>query len=359
MKAYYLVFALTLLISLFYNARTDVGWKRKLFWTFLPLFVFGAIRVDFGLDYSAYEKVFDKVHSHGSFFVDHDAHEEIGYQLLNWIMPTYRSLLVLTAFMLSLSLAVFCYHNIPKKYLWLAIILIFLNPEKNIYGILVSMRTGICVSSFLLGYVFVQKRKWLPFFLMVIAMMFIHTSSVVFMTIAYLLGSNKPFGKKDVWVWIGAIVVLLFLSTTQLFNVVAVLIDNDIMNRYEEVLSATSSHRGILQSITCVIIIVLLIVYFRTNSESLTPADNSLLRMGMLFAASLLLGSLSMRAAFFYDVFFIGSVVKVASDKKAAIALRLSLVAIAIASSCYSMYHVWMGAPWWNHAIYHSLLGNW
>lgn len=359
MKAYYFVFIVTLLVSLLFVAKTDKQWRWKLFWTFLPLFIFGAIRVDFGLDYSAYENVFNNIHSLQSFSFDYDAHEEIGYQLLNWIMPTYRSMLVLTAFMLSLSLAVFCYHNIPRKYLWLAVILIFLNPEKNIYGMLVTMRTGLCAASFLLGFVFIQKRKWIPFFAIVIAMMFIHTSSLVFMAIAYLLGSNKPFRKSEIWIWIGAIIVLLFLSMTQLINVVAVLIDNEVMDRYEQVLGASNIHRGILQSITCLLIIILLIVYFRTNSESLTPADNSLLRMGMLFAASLLLGSLSMRAAYFYDMFFIGAVVKVASDKKANIVLRLSLVAVAIASSYYSMYYVWMGASWWDHAIYHSLLGSW
>lgn len=359
MKAYYLVFVLTLLVSLFYNARTDVGWKRKLFWTFLPLFVFGAIRVDFGLDYSAYEKIFDKVHSYASFFVDHDAHEEIGYQLLNWIMPTYRSLLVLTAFMLSLSLAVFCYHNIPKKYLWLAIILIFLNPEKNIYGILVSMRTGICVSSFLLGYVFVQKRKWLPFFLVVIAMMFIHTSSLIFMPIAYFVGNNKPFHRREIWIWLSAVFVLLFLSMTQLINVVAVLIDNKVMERYDDVLAGVSAHRGIIISVTCLLIILLFVVYFRTRGNSLSLDENSLLRSGMLFAAALLLGSLSMRASLFYDMFFIASVVKIASDKYANVTLKITLVTIALATSLYSMFYVWMGSQWFSHEVYHSLLGNW
>ena len=157
MKAYYLVFFIALMVSLFYQAKTDKQWRRKLFWTFLPLFVYAAIRVDYGNDYSSYKDLFDTIHSSASFTIDRDMHAEVGYQLLNMIMPSYRSILVLNAFLLSLSLGVFCYHNVPQKYLWLAIVLIFLNPEKNIFGNLVGIRNGLVVTSFLIGFVWLQN----------------------------------------------------------------------------------------------------------------------------------------------------------------------------------------------------------
>lgn len=359
MKAYYLVFVLTLLISLLYYVKTDKQWRWKLFWTFLPLFIFGAIRVNFGNDYNSYEEIFDGIHSLRQFQFNHEAHAEIGYQLLNWVMPSFRLLLVLNAFLLSLSFAVFSYHNIPKKYLWLAVVLLFLNPEKNIYGSLVGMRTGLCVSSFLLGFVWVQRRKWLPFFTLIAVMSTIHTSTLLFLPIAYFVGFNKPFKRSEIWIWLGAVVVLLLTSMTQIFDVISFLIDNDTLGRYEEVLTVATSHRGILQTLASLAFIIMFLVYFNQRGKTLSSDKNSLLRMGMFFSMTFFLGSLAMRASYFYDMFFIASVVRIFSDKKAKMELRWGILLLAIATSFYSMFYVWMGSPWWNHGIYHSLLGDW
>lgn len=360
MKAYHLVFVLTLLLSVVLQARTDKQWRWKLFLTFLPLFVFGAIRVDFGNDYSSYEAFYESVHSMGTFKFDTDAHSEIGYQLLNWIMPSFRSLLVLNSFLLSFSLGVFCYQNVPRNYLWLAVILIFLNPEKNIYGTLVALRSGLCVSAFLLSFVLVQRRKWALFFIISSLLSFIHTSALLFMPIAYLVGSNHGFRLKEVWLWGGVIALLLFMSMTQLFDMISVFIgEASVFERYEEVLSATQSHRGVLLTLTSLVFVALFIRYFRQRGKYLSSNENSLLRVGLLFTVTAFLGSLAMRASYFYDVFFIVAVVKVFSDKQAGEALRYSLLILALLTSYYSMFIVWMESEWWNHAVYHSLLGSW
>lgn len=360
MKAYYLVFVLTLLLSVVLQARTDKQWRWKLFFTFLPLFIFGAIRVDFGNDYSTYEAVYESVHSSNMFVSDEDAHAEIGYQLLNWIMPSFRSLLVLNSFLLSFSLGVFCYQNVPRNYLWLAVILIFLNPEKNIYGTLVALRSGLCVSAFFLSFVLVQRRKWALFFIISSLLSFIHTSALLFMPIAYFVGSNHGFRLKEVWLWGGVIALLLFMSMTQLFDMISVFIgEASVFERYEEVLSATQSHRGVLLTLTSLVFVALFIIYFRQRGKYLSSNENSLLRVGLLFTVTAFLGSLAMRASYFYDVFFIVAVVKVFSDKLADEALRYSLLILALLTSYYSMFIVWMGSEWWNHAVYHSLLGSW
>ena len=82
-------------------------------------------------------------------------------------------------------------------------------------------------------------------------------------------------------------------------------------------------------------------------------------RVGILFSVFLLMGSLSMRSSYFYNMFFIVSVTKVFADKKANLLLRFTIVSLALLTSLYSMYIVWMGSPWWDHAVYHSLLGDW
>ena len=359
MKAYYLVFSLTLMVSLFYQAKTDKQWRWKLFWTFLPLFIFGAIRVDFGGDNVTYEEIFNEIHGLSVFRLDYDAHVEVGYQLLNRILPSFRSLLVLNALLLSLSLAVFSYYNISQKYLWIAVILIFLSPEKNIYGTLVAIRSGLCVSTFLLSFVLIQKRKLIPFFIITGLLSTIHTSALLFMPIAYFVGVNKPFTGKEVYLWTGATILILITSLTQVFDIIGYMISNEVFDRYEEVLEGVSSSRGVILVVNYLIYIICFILYFKQRGKTISQYENSLLRLGLWFSVSLLLGSLAVRASYFYDMFFIGAVVKIFSDKKAPELLRYGFLFLTIVSSYYSMFHIWMGAPWWDHAVYHSLLGSW
>ena len=163
MKVYYLLFFITLSLSILLDANSEKQWRWKLFFVFLPLFVYGAIRVDYGNDYSAYEELFNYIHSDQSFQLDSSLHAEVGYQFLNVIMPSFRCILVLNAFLLSLALGVFCYQVVPRRYLWLFIILLFLNPEKNIFGQLVALRNGLVVTSFLLCFPLLYKRRIIPF----------------------------------------------------------------------------------------------------------------------------------------------------------------------------------------------------
>ena len=105
--------------------------------------------------------------------------------------------------------------------------------------------------------------------------------------------------------------------------------------------------------------VVLFIVYFYRNRNRLIPNQNSLLRLGILYSVTFFLGSLSMRAMYFYDLFFIASVVNIYSDRKTSEDLRYAVAFLAIIVSLYSMFYVWMGSEWWNHGTYHSLLGDW
>ena len=215
-----------------------------------------------------------------------------------------------------------------------------MNPEKNIYGTLVAMRSGLCVSSFLLGFVWVQKRKWLPFFMMIAVMSTIHTSTLLFLPIAYFVGFNKPFKRSEIWIWLGAIVVLLFASMSQIYNIISELIGGtDALERYEEVLAGVNSHRGLLQSVASFAFIIMFLVYFNQRGKTLSSDKNSLLRMGMFFSMTFFLGSLAMRASYFYDMFFIASVVRIFSDKKTKLELRWGVLLLAIATSYYSMFH--------------------
>ena len=358
MKAYYLVFFIMFLISLLYQAKDDKQWRWKLFWTFLPLFIYGAIRLDYGNDYMAYESIYNEIHSQSLFQFDYDAHSELGFQLLNHILPSFRSLLVLSALLLALAIGVFCYHNVPRKYLWLIIIMIFLNPEKNIFGNLVGIRHGLVSTVFLLSFVWVQERKWLKFLILTIALSFIHTSAVFYLPVAYLAAQNKTFTRKELIIWIGAIVILFVFSMSQLADFFTMFTDNEVLDRYQNHFEEAGKHRGGLMVFASLLFIVLYVYYLLMRSKFIDPSTNSLIRVGLLYSMMMLMGSLSMRASYFYDMYLLASSLIIFSDKKVPEWLRYGVVALVLATSFYSM-HIWMNSDWWNHAVYHSLLGSW
>lgn len=361
MKAFFLVFILTFLISLPYEAiQTDKQWRWKLFFTFLPLFLFAALRVDFGNDYHHYENFYYQFHQGNSFSYDNKAHAEIGYQFLSFIMPSYRCILVLNAFILCLALAVFIYRNIPQKYLWLAILLIFLNPEKNIYGNLVGIRNGFAVTGFILGTVFIQNRKIIPFALITALSASFHTASLLYMPLAYLVGRNTKISRREIRIWIVVIAILLFFSVSGLIRLSSLLISR-YFNRYEVYLVEMEAHRGILLTGVSLVLTYLIFSLYNKEKKILTREQSSLIRLGLLYVVSAFLGSLAMRASYFYDMFFIGTVIVLFDNFNRDIQGKM-LVTLAVMMSFYYFY-LWSTSPWVagnpRYSVYTSIIGSW
>lgn len=382
MKVYFIVFFLALMMSVVLPAKTDKQWRWKLFFTFLPLFLFAAIRVDFGNDYSAYEFLFDEIHGISKFMYNEKLHGEIGYQYLCYIMPSYRSILILNAFILCFALAVFIYINIPKKYLWLAILLIFLNAEKNIYGNLVGIRNGLVVTGFILGIGLIQNRKIILFGLLTALLSTFHTSALLFMPLAYLVGRTTKITRTEVLIWIGVVVVLLVFSVSGLMNLIAPFI-SQYFDRYEYYLEDMEAHRGILLTGASLVLIVLIFILYDKEKNILTGKQNSLIRLGLLYVVSAFLGSLAVRANYFYDMFFIGTVVVLlANSNRDTIWLKnnrgsrivvllsnssrditsIALATLSVLMSFYSLI-LWMTCKWVAgnplYYVYTSIIGSW
>lgn len=352
MKVYWTVCVLTLLIAWLMPYNNDKQCRIRMIFTFLPLFLFGALRVDFGADYLAYEEFWYEMHN-SMFSFDNTLHAELGFQLLNYLMPSYRSLLVLNSFLLCLALGVFLYRNVPPKYIWIALILMFLNPEKNIYGSLVGIRNGLVVSGFLLSFVFIQSRRLVPFAITTIFLMQFHTSAVLFMPVAYFVANNKELTRREIIIWVIALAVLMTLSVSALFDIITPFVSS-YLDRYESYLEV-EKHRGYLIISSNIIFIILLFIGFYSNRKALTDKQNSLYRMGLVYLASAFLGSLSTRASYFYDMFFIATIANMLSVEWKQPILKWCLFGLALAVSLYSTFVVWMGSPYWNHEVYHSI----
>lgn len=352
MLVYYFIFFLTLFLSYFLQAKTEKQLRCKLFWTFIPLFLFGALRVNFGNDYDRYEDFFNEFHT-STFIFDENHHVEYGYQLLCYLLPSFRSVLVLNSFLLCVALAMFCYRNVPKEYLWLAVLLIFLNVEKNIYGSLVGTRNGFAVSVFLLSTVFIQKRNLWAFAGMTFVAMQLHSSAIFYMPIAYFIGLNKELTRKEIAVWIIAIFSIVLFSASGMMDLLAPYI-LDYKESYELYMSE-EYHRGFLLTVTGLILIALFFILFWHDKSKYDTNQNTIIRMGLLYLMTTLMGSVAYRAGYFYDMFFVGSVtIFMVQRQKTDLAKTLCIIAIVM--SMYS-FGLWRSSNLGNvrYDEYHSI----
>ena len=358
MKAYWFVAILTLLLHKFIPCRNNSDYLRNLIIAFIPLFIYGAIRVDYGRDYPAYEMFFNMFHSSTNFIADGDAHAEIGYQFLCHIMPSYRSILVLNAFLLVAAFIVFIYRNIPYRYAWLAIILIFLMPEKNIFGSLVGIRNGLVVTTFIMAFSFVQERKPVSLAITALVLSTIHTSAIVYLPLAYIVSRDTIVSRKELCIWVATGIVLMAVSMSALVNLLMPIF-SVVAGRYEEqLMDMQDGSRGLLNYGANFVMMFTFIYFVYKKSGELLPQQRSLLRMAALYCISGCLGSLSGRMTYFYAIYYIGGVVLLYSLGRKNDILKYVLLVFVILVSSYATFVVWMGEEWWNHGTYHSLIGD-
>lgn len=358
MKVYWLIAFITLLLHKIIPIRTNADYLRNLIIAFIPFFIYGAIRVNYGNDYPTYEMFFDMFHGSSTFIPDHDAHAEIGYQFLCYIMPSYRSILVLNALLLAAAFVFFIYKNVPSNYAWLAIFLLFLMPEKNVFGSLVGIRNGLVVSSFILTFTFVQQRKPIHLAIMALLLSTIHTSAILYLPLAYVISRNTLISKKEVYIWLVSGVILMLASVSTIIDFLMPIF-SIVADRYEEqLIEMESINRGLLNYSANLVMMFAIIYFAYKHSAELLPEQRSLLRMAALYCVSGCLGAISGRMTYYFAMYYIGGVVLMFSFKWRQNILRIIMLLFVIAIAYYATFVVWMNSPYFVHDTYHSLIGN-
>ena len=157
MRVYWLVAFWAFLVQ-FFPVKSDKQYWWRTVITFIPLFLFMGLRKDYGIDEGVYHVFFDAVHRAKNIFTVSD-HMEVGYAVLNKIMPTYQILVAFSSFLTCWAYSYLIYRFIPKNYSWLAIVLLFLNPSITVYFMISGIRNGLAASILILSCYYIEKRK--------------------------------------------------------------------------------------------------------------------------------------------------------------------------------------------------------
>ena len=172
------------------------GWGLKA--AFGVIFVFLALRYDYGNDYIGYLKHFEEF---GSFYSRRAVDVagmwwEPGWVLLNILFQPFGffTMVMFTSLLTCVVIYRFIRNFVPAPYHWLAIFLYVFDP--NLFLVPASaMRQNIAILLFLLGIEFLYKKRLVGYFLLVAAAWSFHQSALLLVPIAALAFFNIRINK--------------------------------------------------------------------------------------------------------------------------------------------------------------------
>lgn len=309
MVQFLFVFIITVLIQ-FIPVKTDKEYKIRTFISFVPLFLYGIIRVECP-DYDAYLKLYTGVHG-TSMIEDVNKRMELGWVYFNLYMPSFQMVIVITSLLYCFSCGFIFYKLVPIRYSWLAFLLYFLSCDKTFYFSLTGMRNGIVISVFLLLYNYISKRKWFKYMVVSLIAATFHTSALLFLPISYLIGRVKMNRKAMI---IYMVIAVFFLVapierlTSEIQPFIAAMTSN--FDSYMEKDARQSASLAVFGSFSLFVMMLLLI-----KSEKKFSLDNALINLALIYPLSFMMGSLNVRTTQFYIIFFIIFVTQMMESSK-------------------------------------------
>ena len=362
MVSYFIVFICTLFIQLFhFNSKN--GYLLKLLISFLPLFIYGAIRVDYGLDYEAYQEEFFLLHKYGNAYISE--HSEIGYVILNKLLPSFRHLLVLQSALLYSCYVFFFYKFIPEKYGWLAVCLLFLCGHNTVFFMFSGIRNSIALLFFIFGFIFIAKRSFVYYFLLCALATSFHTSALIIFPLVYFVVRPTQMNRIELCIWISVLLILIILPFDTLFNNTSFIVTR-YFDRYTYYLDRVEEFddRKTILIIASSTFFTLSNLFFLYNNQ-LSKNENVIGRLALIGMLVPLLGSINLRFSFYFIIPFICSTIyffdRMRMQYKAFTRLTIQIIrylylCMFLIYQGYAFFVVFLGRENFPYSEYHSLL---
>lgn len=289
--------------------------KNGLKISFSLIFLFLALRYDFGNDYPHYREMFNDLNAFGlQKYLELQLKEE-GWAYLSFLfLPV--GFFGFVAFLALFNCLV--YYNFIKKYVptnfyWLAVFIYVFDP----YLMLIqasAMRQSLAISLVILSFDFIKTKRYLPFSLLILAASFFHASSLI----ALVLIPLRIFSWKINFKF-GIIFSLFFIalfSAGHLIESSATNLLQSYFNRYEHHLeNDIVLDKGIGVGIGLQFILLLITLYFaRFQKEDSTLLFKMYLISFLFIPLSLYLWLID-RVGYYFTIFSIVVIPLIAANK--------------------------------------------
>lgn len=227
-----------------YLARNE----RMEFWlkgSFILIFLFLALRYDYGNDYSGYLEGFLKMNRIDVIdYFDKDWHYEPGWILLCRLFKPF-GFFALTAALALFNCFVYYYFikkYVPSDYYWLAVFLYVFNPDFMLIHSS-AMRQSIAISLFLFAIDYLYKKDVIRYCLCICLASLFHTSALILLPL-FLLGLYNWKITKLTAIGIFSLFIFLFLFGKDFLPDMNRFIDT-YFNKYEAYQEGTKISTGL------------------------------------------------------------------------------------------------------------------
>lgn len=353
MLVYFVTFLLCMFVQLFYKESSELSTKR-IIWTLLPIFLFGALRTSIGDGTSYLDDYIDIQEASDVFNVNE--HLESGYVLLNKLMPSFKSLELFIVILLCISLGTIFKQYLDGRCFILAILMLFLCGDGILFFVLGTYRNGIGACIFLLSLWLLYKQKYIYYLVMLLLASTFHTSMLFSMLVPLLVTfSMKLNTRSQTYIWIGLFIFFILADQMGLIAQIEPIVSQYFF-RYDPVIDTLKEGRQNLGSLNIVGSGLLLfgLMYFANNEKSDSKAQ-FIYRLGMLYPFASIMGALNARMTQVYAPMFVLAVALLSVRPSR---FKRLYIWFAILYSSYNFY-LWINSAWSSkHWIYHSIFGD-
>lgn len=195
----------------------NIGIKSKTFrflLIFTPIFIFLALRYNYGNDFPGYLATFKEIASLYEMDYDPDHwHDEVGWLFLNRLFSRigFFPMIAVLAFFNCYIYARFISRYVPGHYYWLAVFFYLFNPE-NMLIQSSAMRQAVAISFFILATESVIKKNLIGYFVAVGLASLFHTSALLLIPVYFIGVANISIRKRSIPIFLTAYISLFFFS---------------------------------------------------------------------------------------------------------------------------------------------------
>jgi hypothetical protein len=190
-----LIFLLFGIIISALSVISSITKKREyLIASFLFVFIFQAIRFNYGNDYISYREIFTDINNLNSSFFNFDTRFEIGWVILNklFYFLGFESLIASISLFISIVYYKFITFYVSPKYYWISILLFYFDPNCLLINI-TAIRQSVSIALFLLSLIYFDNDKPLQSLLFLLLAPLFHATSIVIFPILLIIFLFKKY----------------------------------------------------------------------------------------------------------------------------------------------------------------------
>lgn len=329
------------LILLSFITRNSKSNKNLFLIAILFLFVFSALRYNFGADYQSYLSDYREAKAYG-----YDSHFEIEllFGLFLVIFPSYTSFIATMSFLWFATVFLLARNKVDSRLLWLYLFYI-LFTEECVVDSWVALRSALCMVLFVAAIELITNDKRIFGAAVLVSCCFIHLSSVVFLPFILLGNRSKKLFTSPLFI---CIIIAFGIYTAysgkgELYMWLSTFLSDNTENfrKYSNYLEVTTGSSSVIRTLAFKLLTIIPFLYLfmglkkESNKEYIVYYQISLIACSL----TLILGSgMVSRFLMVMNPFFIVSLIRTIRYTKKDISLLAVFCVLFV--SLYSFSHI-------------------